>query len=631
MPRNRRSTGNKVDSKSNLKQVQFTAPKRTVKERGPTWSAPSKFQQTITQMNPSIYIPEPDYEGLTTDDDQEQGKYIASPVRKKRRKITPAKTSSRKTGTRSAQHQTITQMDPFRALYHPEDEEENMDDLEDEHKENNVPSPTKRRKPKVSPEKAPNGKFRKRRLKQDVSQMEHQLGQGAESHERQHDKASRPWQQKSSAKILPPPVTPRSQRKKEIPSSQSPADTPLSAQSRRSFRAYSRSPLKERSTNITLAKTSYRDGARWRKKVEIADSLESLEDESPILMRASTSMAASSPENTSNFREKFSQLPMESTITRTATLDHIPDKGQRHETEGKDSDRDILEREIVDSNEEDEDDDPDASLAKQAILQSKDTILTQQRAPDNRRDRFRAAGSPSSPQAPQQSNLRNRYSSETSGSTKHISTKPNLPPPSVPPIHRTDSEQASAQLLKDLRCVTEPILETESQFEAGWNSYHPPANDDDSPPNLLSSPTPIESPSSASMTVPTQLLPPRTTAESTQPNNSTQLKLPVPPSQATTTDTTQPSPRKMPSSQFFPSPCKLPASSKVAAFPSSPPPMPPPSSSLVAESAADPGLGFQWNGVRLTDSQLLPESLLNDSLIGPVGGFGLSQESLEEE
>ena len=35
-----------------------------------------------------------------------------------------------------------------------------------------------------------------------------------------------------------------------------------------------------------------------------------------------------------------------------------------------------------------------------------------------------------------------------------------------------------------------------------------------------------------------------------------------------------------------------------------------------------------WNGVRLTDSQLLPDSLLNDSEIGPPG---MSQESWNDE
>lgn len=56
---------------------------------------------------------------------------------------------------------------------------------------------------------------------------------------------------------------------------------------------------------------------------------------------------------------------------------------------------------------------------------------------------------------------------------------------------------------------------------------------------------------------------------------------------------------------------------------------PPPSSSLGwGESMVR---GFQWNGVRLTDSQLLPESLLNDSLIGEGAGWGFREEGEEEE
>ena len=645
MPRKRRSTGNKVDSKSNLKQVRFTPPKRTIKERGPTWSAPSKYQQTITQMNPSIYVPEPEYEGLTTDDDQEQESYIVPPGRGKRRKITPAKTSSRTTGNRSAQRQTITQMVPFRALYHPELEEENLDDLEDEYKENNVPSPMKKRKRKVSPENAPSGKIKKRRHKRVLSQVEQQPGHETEYDGRQQIKQSIPSKQKNLGEILHPPVTPRS-RRKEIPSSQSPADTPLSLQSRRSFRAYTRSPLKERSTNIAPATTSRRDGAQWGRKVEIADSLESRENESPVLMRASTSVAARSLHNRSESEGKCSQVRTHSTVTRTAGLDYISDDWQWEETQRKDSYQDTLRREIVDSDGEDEGN-HDTNPVWQATLHSKDTSPTQQRAPGHQRDRFSAARSSSSPESQQQSNLQNRHSIETSGLTKHISPNPALSPPSIPTFPRTDSEQVSAQLFNDLRRVTEPTLETESQFEAGWHSYHPPS--------LPSSPpAPIASPSSPAMTIPTQPLPPHTTAAftQTQPNTSTQLNLPVPPSQATTTDTTQPSPRRLPSSQFqfLPSPSRtLPTTSSrrtaaavVTDFPSSsppsmpppssPPPMPPPpSSSLgVGESTA---MGFQWNGVRLTDSQLLPESLLNDdSLIGVGGGWGFSQEGdLEED
>lgn len=642
MPRKRRSTGNKVDTKSNLKQVQSTAPKRTIKGRGSTW-APSKSQQTITQMNPSIYLPAPEYEGLTTDDDQEQESYIASPRRRKKRKITPAKTSSRKASTGSAQRQTITQMVPFRALYHPELEEENLDDLEEEHKENNVPSPMKKTKRKVSPESAPSGKIRKRRQVQETARSE-QPGQGTEYDDLQQKKQIIPSKQKCSGEFLHPPVTPRSQRK-EIPSSQSPADTPLSTRSKRSFRAYSRSPLKERSTNIAPATTSRRNGTRGERKVEIADSMESREEESPVLMRASTCMAVPDLANSSGLGGKYSELPTDSTVTWTAGLDYISNDWQWEETQQKDFNQATLGREIIDSDEDNDDDDPGASLIRAGTLHSKDTTRTQQPMHHNQRDPFSTARSSNSPQSYQQSNPRNSHSILRSSLTRH--TSPNSPPspPSIPPLPLTDSAQASAQLLNDLHRITEPTLETESQFEAGWHSYHPPSLPSSPPQPTIESPS-----SSAPMTVPTQPLLRRSTADSTHnlppyaPAHSTKPHLPViPPSQATTTDTTQPSPsRKMPSSQQpFHSPHKIPTtSSKTAAlaFPSSPPPMlppsspppmpPPPSSSLGVGESTAAGL-FQWDGVRLTDSQLLPESLLRDDSL--IGGWGISQEGFEEE
>ena len=408
MPRKRRSTGNKADTNSNFKQVQFTAPKRTIKGRGSTWSAPSKFQQTITQMNPSIYLPTPEYEGLTTDDDQEQESYIASPGRRKRRKITPAKTSSRKASTGSAQRQTITQMVPFRALYHPELEEENLDDLEDEHEENDVLSPMKKPKRKVSQENAPSGKVRKRRSKHEISPTEPPLGRETEYDDGQQRKQIIPSKQKSSGENLHPPVTPRSQ--KEIPSSQSPADTPLSTRGRKPFRAYSRSPLKERSTNFAPGITSRRGGTRGERKVEIADSMESREEESPVLMRASTCMAVPNLTNLSGLGGKDSELPTDSTITRTAGLDYISDNWQWEETQRKDSNQHTMGREIIDSDEENDDDDPEANIIRRATLHSKDTSPTQQPMLDNQRDPFSAARSSTSPQSQQQSNPRNRVS-----------------------------------------------------------------------------------------------------------------------------------------------------------------------------------------------------------------------------
>ena len=73
------------------------------------------------------------------------------------------------------------------------------------------------------------------------------------------------------------PKTPQpSSRRKEIPCSQSSADTNLSTQSRRSVRKGSKSPLKERSTNIGGFSTglSGLNGDYWVSKLEIADSME---------------------------------------------------------------------------------------------------------------------------------------------------------------------------------------------------------------------------------------------------------------------------------------------------------------------------------------------------------------------
>lgn len=82
----------------------------------------------------------------------------------------------------------------------------------------------------------------------------------------------------SNTTSVPLPKTPQpSSRRKEIPCSQSSADTNLSTQSRRSVRELSRSPLKERSINIEEFSTgalSGLDGNYRVPKLEIADSME---------------------------------------------------------------------------------------------------------------------------------------------------------------------------------------------------------------------------------------------------------------------------------------------------------------------------------------------------------------------
>ena len=76
---------------------------------------------------------------------------------------------------------------------------------------------------------------------------------------------------------IPLPKTPQPPRRKEIPCSQSSTDTNLSTQSRRSVREVSRSPLKERSTNIGNFITGALPGLNGNyrvPKLEIADSME---------------------------------------------------------------------------------------------------------------------------------------------------------------------------------------------------------------------------------------------------------------------------------------------------------------------------------------------------------------------
>lgn len=81
----------------------------------------------------------------------------------------------------------------------------------------------------------------------------------------------------SNTMSVPVPKTPQPSRRKEIPCSQSSADTNFSTQSRGSVREVSRSPLKERSTNIGNFSTEALSGLNGNyrvPKLEIADSME---------------------------------------------------------------------------------------------------------------------------------------------------------------------------------------------------------------------------------------------------------------------------------------------------------------------------------------------------------------------
>lgn len=598
--RKRQSTGQIIETVPNTTQKTFPGRRRSVKDRQPTWSAPSKYQQTITQMNPfhAIYHPDSDTENLEYDevkDDLEEESYQASPVARKRRKISPEKPPIRRVSTRSSARKS----EEVKAC--PPDEELQV---------------------KLPPTNAT-------------------------------DRAQNPVK---ASMLMPPPQTPRSFRKREIPSSQSPVDSPLSTQSRRSVRDYSRSPLKERSTNVASPPpSSRRRGVRWATKLEVEDSIENEEEESQRSTKTTNSRLIHPIDLHDKVQiEELPSLARDGPVTRDSQVKEIPNSSQQQSPHSRNSHTRFNKTEIIDSDyevdedDDDEEDENDNEAVGNGILAfdspkipTRDGKVNEQLSTYDSQARpifpttteecpsearpvtlptiptSKRTAKPPNPSSHPSSTPRQRRDPKSSSSL-HTD-----PPPSQPP--QSDSQDPSAQLLNDLAHATQPGgLQTESQYEGGFASYHPgynPANSIDhspipsSQPNETMSPlNEVSSPSStqAPMTVPTQILPAPPSFLRPTPKKSGNA---IPPSQATTTDLTQ--------TQY--SPPK--ASSSSLRFPSSPPPMPPPSSSpTIGRKALDPWKGFEWDGVRLTDSQLLPESLMDDGIELSNGGLEWEDE-----
>lgn len=589
------------------KQVLLTTKKlTTVRDKHPAWSAPSMRQQSITQMDGvrDYYHPELENEDLETDE-EEADSYVASPTRNKRQKITPVKPPTRKIETRSAKRMAAQENPPI-----PEQEIQNTLLF---------------------------------------------AGKEAEAHTL---RAKMPT-------TMPPPKTPTSLRRREIPSSQSPADTPLSTQSRQSLQDYMRSPLKEKSTNIGLSVDSPGKGARLSKRLEVADSMESLDQDSPVAVRdGSTTEVVGSTAESEDIIEEKSQLPSRAFAIHVDDFNQRLKAAQRPIQEIQNSSQARRRHEVIDSTDEEDDDEEaeafNAGPETQAALASTDPSYTNSDRPpestpttskDSRDTEDEpklgpvprtASQTPDPPNAPspptKESNLEDHLTMQRPKKVEFIDLASSDPPgpatPSPPNERPSDSQEVCAQLFADLlRNTNSGGLQTETQYERGWTIYTPPDDihsESDLEP-LPSTSQPIEQPLSSLIPVPTQLIRP--------PISSPQkfYKAPVPPSQATTVDVTQPSPRNASSqpilTQSSPhnhkeSPLPLQAARSSQTFPSSPPPMPPSSSSPMANRKVDPWAGYVWNGRRLTESQLLPDSLMDDSLVGPPG---LSQESWAEE
>ena len=561
-----------------------------------------------------------------------------------------ARDPSRRKPARSRYQQTITQMNPFFELFHPDSVNGSLrsSDEEDEEQDDHYTSPPNTRKRRrKTPETIPARKIVTRSAKRRAVK--------AENVSEDEDPVQRPgflrrrafadqMESQTLTPTMPPPKTPRTKRRTEIPSSQSPAETPLSIRSRESRRAISRSPLKARSTNtmLPLPVVQEKDERRTR-KMQIADSMDTEDDESVILSRINSRISLNSltprPEGSQGdgpeARFQYFAIPATGAISER----EIPESSQQRFSDHHNSNYGQPDKTHVASNVVAEDEDFNAGLETQASLAelglslpnsnqrgafglfSTDLVEFEPETVEDEIDSPQQVAAENAENFPHNSEAFENSASNVASSPKILDTYTTVS--QSPDQH---SYPASAQLQSDLRRATQRDgLETESQFEGAWKSYHPGDNIDQQSDvsDLLLSSEEIQQPCSSPMTVPTQLLPPQYTTQGTPSRN------PVPPSQATTVDSTQPSPHKMPSlSQRMPVKEHSPTSSSTLSS-STPPLAPPTSSQETGGKPADPLAGYEWDGVRLSESQLLPESLMQDSLQDPL--LDLIRDSSEDE
>lgn len=648
------------------KQAHFTPRHRTISAKNHSFSAPSSKQQTLTQIDFVSRVPVEE-EDLDLD-------YVEEvPRARKRRKTMPARTD---------------------AEY--EDEDEDATYVEEQ--------PREKKRRKTVPNAAPISRRRNQTTKNSKGQIidEAQNDEGEQANETLPRGEASPV---PADVIMPPPKTPRMVMKTEIPSSQSPATTPLSIHGRRSTRNVSRSPLKTRSTNIRTTRMFQNDSEgntvkrmpRQLPELLVRDtfdnqsegsdiSVQSRRSESGVMEKAllgvplfPTGVLATNPkllstEKHTSITTTTSYTEQESTTARRTSTHGLP-KSLRHQN---------IDSNIQDPNNQKGDECPDAEefdagLDTQAALENAGSTssrpsIEHERMQDPVEDfnnAIRAAAARNfsastknyvSDHGVDFNNSVGRgvarpFVAFTKGNTTSVRPRPsaisrqaeggsiaedNLSAsttrgnvgrspkltqvPRTPPPHVSDSDQASAQLEADLYRETQPLAETlirtASLLPGNYSKPEPTPifikdDDDDKVPTSETYRTPSSAP---------------------QVTSSAHRPCPVPSSQATTIDVTQPTQRSPPPSHIL-----VPSSPPA---PSLPPlqnpavagrpavlrrPVPPfILSSSPLGSGGELSSQFEWDGKPLTDSQLLPDSLMNMTLPKPPP-WGLSQESLLEE
>ena len=510
---------------------------------------------------------------------------------------------------------TITQMDPFYTIFHPHLDQENLEyekDLDDVPEESSI-RPKQR---KLQLEETPVHRMTRSANKK-VAASAPTIRYKSRSVDQ---KGGELVPKKEDVILMSSLKTPKSNSRREIPSSQSPpAESPLSTHSWRWIHDLSKSPLKERSTNVMLQPSS-RKSASWKGRREVPDSMENLEDESSFPSDSSLKSATASNHHG---REKSGPRGRP-TIPSQRSNDSRNDRNSNDsmeypldQTDGLDWDGEGRSNSSF-----------GAGAETQAVATKGNAYSIQpkkERQPAGNRGELPSPRSKLEAICPSTIAQDCGKECENTGPYKHIAgqndqpTEPEHRYQSVPPapsLHPSESQEASNQLDNDLRHATQaqPGVETESQYENAWQTYQFQAPKQPQQESLKEyvdfsqAQDYEEGLGNKPMTLPTQPW----SSRNNEPVSTS--KLPVPPSQATTVDVTQPSPHELPLQSSQP-------------LPSSPPPIPPPTSSPVTgRREASPRAGCEWNGGRLTDSQLLPASLMEDSMIGPPGDWRMEQE-----
>lgn len=645
----RRSLRSRVTSYTNQtpppKQSHLTPLNRVIKRTNSKSSSTESFSKwqdtTLTQCG---YLLPQDLEGITT------------PCENK-----PRRSTGKRISRKSFETQTLTQAG---FVYYQSPTDENMVYDDEASIARNSPSPKrKRRSDELEEPITSRTRSAKKRAAAHVVKSEDEVDtkDGLKL-------IPGPTVRQSVATVsMPPPRTPQSNRRRVVPSSQSPADTPFSTQSQRS-RDVLRSPLKAKSVNVRRRFISPGKIKSWARTGVAADSseLKDEDEEDPRTLAVSTtsikfesvndSQPLTSPD-VSQTEDHPGARPEETTPKGEGS--YPQQKGAKMKLEISDSDNDV-----------DETDEEKFGYGSESQFDmsgpNPETISSTGAAADSATG-FKVSESDETPKhatrIASQANTPTKTERELAQLFKtpvaarnaqiRATSRPWLPlnidrqsprhhnrhdiPAHSPQKSRVPSSISSPvdisdPLINNFSPHKSPdaLPETESQLQKPWRDVSPPPTIDDtnSTPNL-----PMTQPSLPTYAIDVQAQQPQAPPHQPQQQQQQQKLPPVPPSQATTVDeiTQQSSSSSPPRGPLLSSssPQQPPHSPFITDHNNNNLPLPPDEIEEVEEEpdtlARDIG---GWEAVRLSDSQLQIDSLIDDHLtLGDIDGIDDDDEA----